>query len=357
MVNIKITGTGSFVPDIIVKNENFSLHSFYEENGTPIHSSGAEVAEKLKTITGIEERKYANPLLQASDIGTIAAEKAIEDAQIDRETIDQIIVAHNFGDIIPGSLQTDLLPSIGSRVKFGLNIQNPACVPYDLIFGCPGWIQGLIQGYSFIQSGMANTCLVIGTETLSRIVDPHDRDGMIFSDGAGASILTKVEEPEKSGLLSFSNMSHAAEDTYYLYMGKSFDPSETSGLHYIKMHGRKIYEYALKHVPQAIKICLDKAGVEDIQEVKKIFIHQANAKMDEAIALRLFKLYGQKTFDPQIVPMNIATFGNSSVATVPTLFDLVRKGQIKDQYLQKGDLIVFASVGAGMNINAITYRY
>lgn len=357
MANIKITGTGSFIPDIIIKNQNFLDHTFFEENGSPINSSSAEIAEKLQQITGIEERKYANPILQASDIGTIAAEKAIEDAGIDREKIDQIIVAHNFGDIIPGSLQTDLLPSIGSKIKFGLNIQNPSCVPYDLIFGCPGWIQGLIHGYSFIQSGLAKNCLVIGTETLSRIIDPHDRDAMIFADGAGACIIQKTEETEKSGFLAFSNMSHAGDDTYYLYMGKSFDPSESSGLHYIKMHGRKIYEYALKYVPQAIKDCLDKAGVENIHEVKKIFIHQANAKMDEAIVTRLFRLYGEKTFDHQIVPMNISTFGNSSVATIPTLFDLVRKGQIKGQNLEKGDLIVFASVGAGMNINALTYRY
>jgi 3-oxoacyl-[acyl-carrier-protein] synthase III len=357
MVNVKITGTGSYIPQNVVKNENFIENVFFEEDGSPISSPNTEVIEKLKLITGIEERKYTDSVLQTSDIGTIAAEKAIEDAGIDREKIDQIIVAHNFGDIIPGTLQTDLLPSIASRIKFGLGIKNTNCVPYDLIFGCPGWIQGLIHAYSFIHSGMAENCLVVGAETLSKIVDPHDRDAMIFSDGAGACIVQKVDAHQKSGFLSFANMSHAAEDTYYLYMGKSFNPEQASGIHYIKMHGRKIYEYALKHVPIAMKECLEKAGIEDIKEVKKIFIHQANAKMDEAIAIRLFKLYGEKSFDPKIVPMNISKFGNSSVATIPTLFDLVRKGNIEDQKLETGDIIVFASVGAGMNINAITYRY
>jgi 3-oxoacyl-[acyl-carrier-protein] synthase-3 len=91
--------------------------------------------------------------------------------------------------------------------------------------------------------------------------------------------------------------------------------------------------------------------------VKKIFIHQANAKMDEAIIKRLYKKYGIRDIDVDtVMPMNIGTFGNSSVATVPTLFDLVQKGQVPGHSLQSGDIIVFASVGAGMNINAITYR-
>lgn len=121
------------------------------------------------------------------------------------------------------------------------------------------------------------------------------------------------------------------------------------------MHGRKIYEFALNNVPNAMKIALDKTGIA-IDEVKKIFIHQANEKMDEAIVKRFYRLY--KTPVPEgIMPMTIHKLGNSSVATVPTLYDLIRKGELEEHTLHKGDIIIFASVGAGMHINAIVYKY
>jgi len=122
------------------------------------------------------------------------------------------------------------------------------------------------------------------------------------------------------------------------------------------MHGRKVYEYAMKYVPEAMKTCLDKCGL-DIHDVKKVFIHQANEKMDEGMIQRLFKLYGLREAPEHIMPMSIHKLGNSSVATVPTLYDMVLKGVMKpDHTLQQGDVVLFASVGAGMNINAIAYR-
>lgn len=357
-MKFKITGSGSYIPGRDLPNSAFLNKHFYNEDGTPVGGTNEVVIEKLQAITGIESRKYADAAFRTSDLAAIACEKAIEDAQVDRETIDQIIVGHNFGDIIKGSLQPDMVPSIGSRVKYILGIKNTGCIPYDVVFGCPGWIQGLIQAYSYLQSGMAKKCLVVGAETLSRIVDPHDRDSMIFADGAGAVVVEAVPDDSSSGILSYAVTSHGQEDTYYLYMGPSYKGVENENEpQYIKMHGRKIYEYALTHVPNAIKTCLDRANITDIRAVKKIFIHQANAKMDEAIIKRLYKKYGVRDIDiDAIMPMNIGTFGNSSVATVPTLYDLVKKGKVPGHQLDAGDIIVFASVGAGMNINAITYR-
>ena len=121
------------------------------------------------------------------------------------------------------------------------------------------------------------------------------------------------------------------------------------------MKGRKVYEYAVKNVPLAMKDCLDKAAV-NIKDLKKIIIHQANEKMDEAIIKALFNLYGVDSFNKNIMPMNIHKLGNSSVATVPTLFDAIRKNRLPDHNLSAGDIILFASVGAGMNINAVCYR-
>jgi len=197
---------------------------------------------------------------------------------------------------------------------------------------------------------------VIGTETLSRVIDVYDRDSMIFSDGAGATILEAQDVDEKGpGILSWSVQSHCLDEAYYLYLGKSNFPGSDPRIRYIKMKGRKVYEYAMQHVPAAMKDCLDKAGVS-ISDVKKVFIHQANEKMDEGIIRRLFKLYNIKEIPEHIMPMSIHKLGNSSVATIPTLFDMVKRGLWDNHDLKAGDIVLFASVGAGMNINAICYR-
>ncbi len=349
-----ITGTGSYIPEQIVTNKEFSEHKFYAEDGQPIETAPAEIVEKFKQITGIAERRYVKKDQTASDIATIAAQRAIEDSGIDPETLDQIIVAHNFGNVISNTIQTDAVPSLASRVKHNLKIQSPACVAYDILFGCPGWVQGMIQADAFFKAGMAKKALVIGTETLSRVIDMHDRDSMIFSDGAGACILEYKDHPV-SGIIASSAVTHSMDEAYFIHLGQSYHPEADPGVRYIKMKGRKVYEYAIKQVAEAMKNCMDKAGI-GIDQLHKIFIHQANEKMDEGIIKVLYKLYGLKTSPKDIMPMCIQWLGNSSVATVPTLFDLVRKGQLEEHELKEGDYILFASVGAGMNINAICYR-
>ena len=246
-----------------------------------------------------------------------------------------------------------MLPSIASRVKFNLKIKNPNCVAYDTIFGCPGWVEGVIQANAFIKAGMAKKCLVIGSETLSRVVDPHDRDSMIYSDGAGACVVEE-NEIENKGILSFASQSYTFEEAYFLFYGSSYNPEKPAETNYIKMHGRKIYEFALNNVPHAMQLALEKSNV-DISEVKKILIHQANEKMDEAIINRFYKLF-DKDMPDGIMPMSIHKLGNSSVATVPTLYDLILNNKLKNHELKSGDVIILASVGAGMNINAIVYK-
>jgi 3-oxoacyl-[acyl-carrier-protein] synthase-3 len=352
-MNIKITGTGSYIPDTIEKNENFHQHEFLNTDGSQIEHPNEVIVDKFQAITGIAERRYAKAHLNSSDLGFFAAEKAIADAKIDPETLDYIIVAHNFGDVKHNAIQSDILPCLASRVKHSLRIKNPKCVAYDILFGCPGWVEGVIQAKAFIQAGMAKRCLVIGSETLSRVVDKHDRDSMIYSDGAGATIIEATED--EGGILAHETASYTYDEAYYLFFGNSNNQDLCRDTRYIKMDGRKIYEFALNNVPNAMKTCLDNSGV-DIKEVKKIFIHQANEKMDEAILKRFYRLY--KAEIPEgIMPMSIQTLGNSSVATIPTLFDLVKNNKLKNHSLTKGDVIIFASVGAGMHINAIVYKY
>lgn len=352
MMQTVITGTGSFIPQVVKKNVDFSAQQFFDANNAPIQQTASDIIQKFTAITGIEERRYAADNMDASIMAAMAGKMAIEGAGIDPETINQIIVAHNFGDVALNSAQADIVPSLAARVKHRLGIKNPACVAYDILFGCPGWLQGLIHADAFGKAGIAQNCLVIGTETLSRVIDVYDRDSMIFSDGAGA-VVTQFKEGSKGCLKSIA-ASYAGDDLNYICMGGSNSPSTTSGCHYIKMQGRKVYEFALKHVPAAIKECLDINSI-DISQVKKIFLHQANEKMDEAIVQRLFALYGIREAPPGIMPMNIKTMGNSSVATIPTLFDMVRKGMLTGHQLNDGDIVVFASVGAGMNINALCY--
>ncbi|WP_338732945.1 3-oxoacyl-ACP synthase III family protein [Mangrovimonas cancribranchiae] len=352
-MGITITGTGSYIPETIEKNNSFNNHTFLNTDGSTINSTNEVIVEKFEAITGITERRYVQDHLTSSDIGAFAAEKAINDANIDPETLDYIIVAHNFGDVKHNTNQSDILPGLAARIKHILRIKNPKCVAYDILFGCPGWIEGVIQAQAFIKAGMAKKCLVIGTETLSRVVDKYDRDSMIFSDGAGATVIEQTNE--NNGILSHETASFTHDEAYYLFFGKSNNQELSSDTRYIKMQGRKIYEFALTQVPKAMKTCLDNSGV-DIKDVKKIFIHQANEKMDEAIIKRFYRLY--KTPEPNnVTPMSIHKLGNSSVATVPTLFDLVKHNKLENHSLSKGDVIIFASVGAGMHINAIAYRY
>jgi 3-oxoacyl-[acyl-carrier-protein] synthase III len=351
-----ITGTGSFIPAEIRLNEDFARAQFYNGDRQRLSETAVDIIGKFEKITGIAERRYAHDHLNASDLAALAAATAIEDAGADAETIDQLIVAHNFGDVPKNTSQTDAVPSLASRVKRALLIANPACVAYDLLFGCPGWVQGLIQADAFIRAGMARKCLVIGAETLSRVIDPHDRDSMIYSDGAGAVLLEAAQRGSKdTGILGSISETHAMAESNFITLGGSYCPPEGCNTRYLKMQGRKVYEFALRTVPVAMKACLERCNVE-LTTLKKIFLHQANEKMDTAIVKAFYGLFGRQDIPDGIMPMNIRELGNSSVATIPTLFDMVRRGALPNHRLHPGDTILFASVGAGMNINAVCYR-
>lgn len=354
MIRSKIIATGAYIPTERIPNDSFLNATFFDRDHSMVRGTAETVIQKFEAITGIAERRYASPGIAASDMASMAAREAIVSSGIDPESIDQIIVAHNYGDMNYPGAPRDAVPALASRVKHKLGIHNPRCIPYDIIFGCPGWLQAVIQADLTIRAGTAGTALVIGSETLSRVLDPSDRDSMIFSDGAGACILQANREGD-SGILSTAVRSDTAEEAGFILSGSRND-SAGGEPQFIKMNGRKVYEYVLDHVPQAMKECLDQSG-EPISALKMVFLHQANQKMDEAIIKRFYGLYGIDQTPEHIMPMNISWMGNSSVATIPTLLHQVVKGQLKSFKLEKGDLILLASVGAGMNINALTYRW
>lgn len=349
-----ITGTGSFIPDKVIANSDFASHTFFEQNGRPFEKENAEIIGKFQEITGIEERRYADSNMLASDMGAIAASRALENSGTDPETLDYIIVAHNFGDVRSDNPRVDMVPTLASKVKHHLGIRNPDCVAYDLPFGCPGWLQGVIQANYYIRSGDAQKVLVIGSETLSRVCDPHDRDSMIYADGAGATLLEAHRSEKPCGILSHAARTDTESQAYYLSMERSYKNGSDDTL-YLKMEGRKLYQYAITHVPGLVKKSIEKAGLE-LSDIRKVLIHQANEKLDRAILERLFKLYNAGTPPDDLMPMTIAKLGNTSVATVPTLLDLILRDQMNGHTITPGDTIVLASVGAGMNINSVIYR-
>ena len=355
MINSVITGSGHYLPNRIVTNEDFVNREFFDDNGNRLDKSGEEITRKFEEITEIRERRYVEDDLLNSDIATEAAKIAIEKAGIDPEELDYVICAHNFGDIDPVARQIDIMPSMSAKVKHKLGIKNLKCKPYDMTFGCPGWIESLILAHQFIQAKIAKKILVIGSDTLSRAVDPHDRTAMIFADGAGAVVLEAKEADYQYGIINHATLSYNGDEMNYLVNGTSLNPAYVGSIKNINMKGRKVYEFVLKNVPPAIKELLDETNLT-ITDIDKILLHQANAKMDHAMIERLYKLYGVE-IPENVDPMTVQFLGNTSVATVPTMFNLIKENSLAPHQFHSNDKIIMASVGASMNINAVIYQF
>ena len=351
MPNSIITGTGSYIPASKISNRHFLGHEFYRPDGVKIKKANIDIINKLEEITCIKERRYLTDDLNTSDMAFMAAERALENT--DRESLDYIIVAQNLGDVRADNNRSDMVPTIAARVKHKLKIKNPYTVAFDIPFGCPGWLHGMILTDYYIKSGDVRKVLIIGAETLSRVTDPHDVDSMIYADGAGATLVEATKRDD--GILSHVTRSDTINNAYLLRIGKSYNPDYYGDDLFVKMNGHEIYKYAVRTVPLVVKQSLDKAGFT-LTDVKKVLIHQANQKMDEAILERLFKLYQVKNIPDSIMPMTISWLGNSSVATLPTMLDLLQRGALNKHKLHSEDIVVFASVGAGMNINSMVYR-
>src|SRR5687768_8998938 len=304
-----IAGTGSHIPSVVVPNDHFLNHRFWGPDQKPIDKSNAEILKQFESITGIRERRYVTDDLVTSDIAADAARNALESSNIDPESLDYIIVAHNFGDVRADTRRSDMVPALAARVKAKLGIHTPRTVAYDLVFGCPGWLQGVIQADYMIRSGTVKRAMIIGAETLSRVSDPHDRDSLIYADGAGAVILEGANNG--SGILAHAVRSDTIEHSGMLFMGRSYNEETFIEALFLKMEGRKLYKYALNTVAGAIKEALERASLT-IHDVKKVLIHQANGKMDEAILRALYQLYGISEPPLEVMPMTISWLGNSS---------------------------------------------
>jgi 3-oxoacyl-[acyl-carrier-protein] synthase-3 len=351
-----IIASGSYIPEVLVKNDDFLNHTFFDgKEGKILDKPNREIIDKFYEITNIKERRVAAEDQVTSDLATLAAKDALESSGISPDTLEFMIVGHNFGDTESHAHRTMNVPNLAARVKQNLKIVKPSLVTFDVMAGCPGWVQAMIVANAFIKAGIYKRGMVIGADVTSRFGDPHDRDCMIFSDGAGAVIVEGIESETPVGILSHAERSDAAEWADILVMGPSLNLEHDQTRRYLRMQGHKVYVYALQNVPGIAKEAIDKAGLT-LTDINKVLIHQANEKMDEAICQRVMKLYKVKGSTEEIMPMTISELGNTSAATIPTMYDLIKKNKLAGHTLKSGDNIILTSVGAGMNINAIVYR-
>ncbi len=350
----KIIGTGSVIPELVVTNEAFADKVFYDKNGAKLERQGAEAAAKLESITGIRERRYVPFDQDSRPLMTHAARIAIDDAGLDPESIDGIIVAHNAGNMLIGEREFHTVPNMAAYLKNELAIGNHRCFAYDVLFACPGWIQGVIQAHQAIAAGDADNILVVGIEIASRLLDPHDLDSMILADGCGAAVLGRSDNG--AGVLSHATFSHAQKDIANIYLGKSNNPA-LGGNCWFKMNGKEVYRYATTWVPKVVCDALERAGVAP-EDVDLFLFHQANEKLVQAIASHLADSWElDADFFAGKLPMTIQFLGNTSVATIPTMLDLIRKEDLDGYSIKCGQTAVFASVGAGMHCNALVHRF
>lgn len=352
----RIIGSGSVLPSVTKTNSAFWGNTFFNTDHEQMTKTNEAITAKFEEVAGIVERRVAEKGVNASDLGAQAAQLAIEDSKIDPETLDYIIVAHNFGDVNHGTIQSDMLPNLAAKVKQKLGIRNSRCVAYDILFGCPSWIQAFIQAEYYIKSGDVKRVMVVGADTVSRMTDPHDIDGLLFADGAGAVILEAVEYDENNpvGVLAHVTVSDCVDEADYLKMGDSLKP-DIEG-QFIRMYGKGVFRYAVSKVPVAMNECLTKAGLK-LEDVNIFAMHQANMKMNKIILKRLYEINGYSDYPEEMMPLVVDKLGNSSAATVPTVLDLILKGEMNGQSIKKGDIVVFASVGAGMHANCVVYKH
>lgn len=315
--SVGIIGMGSYVPERIMTNHDLEKI---------VDTSDQWIVER----TGIKERRIAEEGVTTCDLAVKAAEQALQDAGVSAEEIDLIIVATVTPDMV--------FPSAACLVQHRIGAVNAAA--FDLSAGCSGFVYGLTVGSQFISSGLYRKVLVIGAETLSKIMDWTDRNSCIlFGDGAGAAVISEVEAGY--GILGVELGADGSGGEFLkMPAGGSRMPAtvETveNRLHYIKMSGNEVFKFAVKAMGEAAIKALDRAGV-DCTEIDYLIPHQANMRIIQSAAKRL-KVPMEK------VMVTVDKYGNTSAASIPmALAEAVKEGKVK-----KGDTIVLVGFGAGL---------
>ena len=323
--NVKIIGTGSYLPKKVLTNED--LEKMVDTNN-----------EWIITRTGISERHIAEDNEATSDVAAKAALKALKDANIKPEEIDLIIVATNSPDM--------LFPATACLVQNKIKAVNAAT--FDLQAGCTSSVYALVTAWQYIATGFYDNALIIGAETLSKLVDWTDRNTcVLFGDGAGAAVLKAGQE---KGILSGCLRGDGSnDDLIMLPAGLSRNPAshETveKKMHYVKMKGNEVFKLAVKHMKRVTIKTLDKCNLS-VEDIDCFIPHQANIRIISALT-RVLKIKEDKVF------VNLEKYGNTSAASVMIALDeAVKEGKIKN-----GDIVLITSFGSGLTYGSIVLKW
>ena len=312
----RIIGTGSYVPEQIVTNDN--LAQIVETND-----------EWIRSRTGIAERRLAIEET-TSDMAAKAAKKALEQSGVAPQDIDLIFVATSSAD--------DCFPSTACQVQAEVGAVNAAC--YDISAACTGFVFALDTAHAFISAGIYRTALIVGADVLSKVVDWTDRGTcVLFGDAAGAAVV----RADSTGIIGL-NMHSNGEKGHVLSCtartNGNFLTGKTPQLGFTTMDGQEVFKFAVKKVPECVEQLLADTGISQ-EEIKYFVIHQANYRIIESIAKRL-------KVDLNRFPTNMERYGNTSAASIPLLLDeLNRSGELKS-----GDKLIISGFGAGLTWGA-----
>jgi 3-oxoacyl-[acyl-carrier-protein] synthase-3 len=312
----RIIGTGSYVPDRTVSNHDLS--KIVETDDAWIRERSGIVNRHLSESEG------------TTQMASEAARRALENAGVAPEELDIIILAT--------STQDNLFPAGACEVQALLGATR--AVAFDLSAACSGFLFGISVVNAFIQSGMYRTGLVIGAETLSKIMDWTDRGTCIlFGDGAGAAVIRADETGVRHTVMGSDGVKGPVLSCVARTNGNFLD-GKTPEMGYTYMNGQEVFKFAVKKVPDCVKQLLEESKT-DIEDVKYFILHQANKRIIEGAARKL----GQPI---EKFPMNLQNYGNTSSASIPLLLDEMNRSGA----LQRGDKVVMAGFGAGLTWGA-----
>ena len=326
MQSIGIKGIGYYVPENVFTNFDFEKI---------IDTSD----EWIRTRTGIVERRFASKDQATSDLACEAALKAIKNAKINKEDVDMIILATTTPDYIA--------QGASCIVQHKLGLKNIPC--FDVNAACTGFIYSLSVAYALVNSKLYKNILVIGAETLTRIIDIKNRNtAVLFGDGAAATIVGEVEEGY--GFLGFSIGAEGEDDMIHkVPAGGSKKPNDEETVknreNFVVMKGQEVFKFAVRVLPKVTLEALKKAKL-NVQDLSMIFPHQANLRIIESAAKRM-------KFPLEKFYMNLSRYGNTSSASVGiALGEAIEKGLIK-----KGDNIALTGFGGGLTYGSVIIKW
>ncbi len=321
----RFLGTGSSVPEKVLTNAD--LEKMLDTSD-----------EWIRTRTGIRERRLAEPDVSSSDLAYDACVQALEVAGMDAVDIDGIILGTITPDYLFPSTACVLQDLLGARNSFA----------YDLLAGCSGFLYALHAGKGIIESGDAKNILVVGAETISKIMDYEDRSTCIlFGDGAGAAVLSASDTPGIMSACLGSNGTHG--ELLYMPGGGSKMPASEESVknkcHFLKMEGKEVFKEAVKAIESSSITAIEKAGLTP-DDIDLFIPHQANNRIIEAVRKRL-KMSEDRIFS------NLDKYGNTSSASVPIALDEA----IKSNRVNEGDIVLFSAFGAGFTWGAAVVKW